>query len=93
MSFGNGVGGSFTAIEAVLSIVFCSLVLHGLKTSNPKLILPSLVYAILFLAHKSTGPNKNSYSQSLGSRQGNFYKAPELDMKYPQLSSGEGKKH
>ena len=44
MSFGNGVGGSFTAIEAVLSIVFCSLVLHGLKTSNPKLILPSLVY-------------------------------------------------
>merc|ERR1719412_1836655 len=44
MSFGNGVGGSFTALEAVLSIVFCSLVIHGLKTSNPKLILPSLVY-------------------------------------------------
>ena len=44
MSFGNGVGGSFTALEAVLSIVFCALVIHGLKTSNHKLILPSLVY-------------------------------------------------
>ena len=44
MSFGNGVGGSFTALEAVLSIVFCALVMHGLKTSNHKLILPSLVY-------------------------------------------------
>ena len=44
MSFGNGVGGSFTALEAVLSIVFCALVMHGLKTSNPKMILPSLVF-------------------------------------------------
>ena len=49
--------------------------------------------ALLFLTHKSTGPNKNFYCQNLGSRLGNFYKAPELDMKYPQLSSGEGKKH
>ena len=49
--------------------------------------------ALLFLTHKSTGPNKNFYRQNLGSRLGNFYKAPELDMKYPQLSSGEGKKH
>ena len=49
--------------------------------------------ALLFLTHKSTGPNKNFYHQNLGSRLGNFYKAPELDMKYPHLSSGEGKKH
>ena len=49
--------------------------------------------ALLFLTHKSTGPNKNFYCQNLGSRLGNFYKAPELDMKYPHLSSGEGKKH
>ena len=49
--------------------------------------------ALLFLTHKSTGPNKNFYCQNLGSRLDNFYKAPELDMKYLHLSSGEGKKH
>ena len=40
----HGFGTAYTIIEAVLSIVFCSLVIHGLKTSNHKLILPSLVY-------------------------------------------------
>ena len=48
--------------------------------------------ALLFLAHKSTGPNKNSYCQSLGFRLGNFHKAPEPDMKYQQLSSGDREK-
>ena len=48
--------------------------------------------ALLFLAHKSTGPNKNSYCKSLGSCLGNFFKAPELNMKYQQLSSSYRKK-
>ena len=47
----------------------------------------SVEYALSFLAHKSTGPNKNSYCQSLGSHLGNFLKAPEFDIKYDQLSS------
>ena len=43
---------------------------------------PGAPSALLFLKHKSTCPNKNFYCQNLGSRLGNFYKAPELDMKY-----------
>ena len=46
------------------------------------------VHALFFLTHKNTGINKILYCQNLSSRLGNFYKAPELDMKYPQLSSG-----
>ena len=44
--------------------------------------------ALLFLTHKNTGINKILYCQNLSSRLSNFYKAPELDMKHPQLSSG-----
>ena len=45
------------------------------------------LYALLFLTHKNTGINKILYCQNLSSRLSNFYKAPELDMKHPQLSS------
>ena len=37
--------------------------------------------ALLFLTHKSTGPNKKSYCQNLGSSLSNFIKAPEPDIK------------
>ena len=50
------------------------------------------VGALLFLTHKSTGFNKIFYCQNLSSRLGNFYNAPELHMKYPQLSSGDREK-
>ena len=58
----------------------------------PPLATPHCCAALLFLTHKSTGPNKNSYCQSLGSHLGNFLKAPELDTKYDQLSSSYKKK-
>ena len=48
--------------------------------------------ALLFLTHKNTGFNKIFYCQNLSSRLGNFYNAPELHMKYPQLSSGDREK-
>ena len=44
--------------------------------------------ALFFLTHKNTGIDKILYCQNLSSRLSNFFKAPELDMKYPQLSSG-----
>ena len=45
--------------------------------------------ALLFLTHKSTGPNKNSCCQNLGSSLSNFNKAPEPHIKYKQRSSGD----
>ena len=40
----HGFGITYILLEAVLSVMFCALVMHGLKTSNPKMILPSLVF-------------------------------------------------
>ena len=31
-------------LYSILSIVFCALLMHGLKTMNHKLIMPSLIY-------------------------------------------------
>ena len=52
------------------------------------LLRPGPGAALFFLTHKNTGINKILYCQNLSFRLGNFYKAPELDMKYPQLSAG-----
>ena len=73
------------------AILMCEQIISILLAKGQAAAAPSA--ALLFLTHKSTGPNKNVYCQNLGSRLGNFNKAPELVMKYPQLSSGEGKKH
>ena len=45
------------------------------------LMMRGILYALLFLTHKSTGPNKKSYCWNLGSSLSNFIKAPEPDIK------------
>ena len=77
----------------VSSEVVAKLVSHGVASDTRllspayghaihRLVLKRLAAALLFLAHKSTSPNKKSYCWNLGSCLSNFIKAPEPGIKY-----------
>merc|ERR1712241_1012398 len=44
LSFLSAARGGESVLFSILSIVFCALVMHGLKTMNHKLIMPALIY-------------------------------------------------
>merc|ERR1712241_1424457 len=44
LSFLSAARGGEFVLFSILSIVFCALVMHGLKTMNHKLIMPALIY-------------------------------------------------
>merc|ERR1712165_164943 len=44
LSFLSAARGGEFVLFSILSIVFCALVMHGLKTMNHKLIMPALIF-------------------------------------------------